>query len=659
MFLLIPIVMIGWIPVILLIFSALPPRRAVILAFVLAWLFLPCAGYSLPGVPDYTKRSATSLGVILGTALFRSDLLFALRPRWFDVPMAAWCLCPIASSLSNGLGLYDGLSVSFEFFVTWGLSYLIGRVYFTRIEHLREMAIGIVEGGLIYVPLCLWELRMSPQIHRIVYGFDPSGWGEVVHGGYRPKAFMFSALELGVWMTATSTTGFWLWASGAIDEHWRFPFKWLLIPLVITTVLCKVAGAWFLLILGVALWYLLKWSGSRLPLLVLVLVPTLYLATRATGIWSGNQAVELIRSVLGERRADSFGTRVFNENQLSAKALQMPVFGWGGWSRARVMNDEGKDVCITDGLWVIALGNHGLVGLTSFYSALLLPMILLYNRLPARALLTPTVAPTCVLAILLNLYAIDCLANGMVNPIYTLVLGGLTGVLGTLDQIESSYQNAQNRAGLSEVLEEFRRSKHQRMDRGGTFHESGPDPREEAAIRLGLLGRSLMEHGMTQEAEEAWHSALQHWAGLAADYPDDPEYRTCWLDGLNDTAWSLLTLPGLEPGNVSRAIQLAEQTVGLEPDGATYWNTLGIAYHRAGDWKAAIHALERSMELSAGGTSFDYYFLAMACWNHGDREQARLWYSRANSWMDAHSPEHADLLRFRAEARSLVESSRV
>ncbi len=41
--------------------------------------------------------------------------------------MAVWCACPIASSLTNGLGLYDGLSASFGRFVMWGLPYLLGR----------------------------------------------------------------------------------------------------------------------------------------------------------------------------------------------------------------------------------------------------------------------------------------------------------------------------------------------------------------------------------------------------------------------------------------------------------------------------------------------------------------------------------------------------
>jgi tetratricopeptide (TPR) repeat protein len=161
---------------------------------------------------------------------------------------------------------------------------------------------------------------------------------------------------------------------------------------------------------------------------------------------------------------------------------------------------------------------------------------------------------------------------------------------------------------------------------------------------------------MVREAEEARFTAMQLWAGLAAEYPDEFEYRTRWLDGLNDSAWTLISHPGLDNRNIARAIQLAEQAITLEPESATYWNTLGIAYFRARDWKAAIHALGQAVELSGGGTSFDHFFLAMAWWQQGDKEQAHHWYWRGNAWMEEHNPDHETLSRFREEATALLDS---
>ena len=71
----------------------------------------------------------------------------------------------------NGIGVYDGASMVLTQMFTWGLPYLIGRIYFNDLESLRELAIGMFLGGLIYVPLCIIDMRMSPQLHVWVYGF--------------------------------------------------------------------------------------------------------------------------------------------------------------------------------------------------------------------------------------------------------------------------------------------------------------------------------------------------------------------------------------------------------------------------------------------------------------------------------------------------------
>ena len=169
------IALFGWIPVILLLFATLPSRRAVVAASISAWLFLPVAQFPLPGLPDYTKVSATTAGLLLGTVLFDGGRFSGLRLRWFDLPILVWCVIPFASSVANSLGAYDGLSGVVNRTLTWALPYLIGRAYFSDLDGLRELATGILVGGLIYMPLCLWEIRMSPQLHRVIYGYAPSG----------------------------------------------------------------------------------------------------------------------------------------------------------------------------------------------------------------------------------------------------------------------------------------------------------------------------------------------------------------------------------------------------------------------------------------------------------------------------------------------------
>ena len=59
-----------------------------------------------------------------------------------------------------------------------------------------------VLGGLIYVPLCLFEVRMSPQLHNMVYGFAQHSFGQTVRGGgWRPMVFMQHGLAVGLFMS--------------------------------------------------------------------------------------------------------------------------------------------------------------------------------------------------------------------------------------------------------------------------------------------------------------------------------------------------------------------------------------------------------------------------------------------------------------------------
>jgi hypothetical protein len=87
---------------------------------------------------------------------------------------------------------------------------------------------------------------------------------------------------------------------------------------------------------------------------------------------------------------------------------------------------------------------------------------------------------------------------------------------------------------------------------------------------------------------------------------------------------------------------------------AGIWNSLGIAYYRAGDWQPAVTALKKSMELREGGDCYDWFFLAMAHWKLGHKEEARKWHGQASAWMEQKEYGDPRLRRFRAEAAALL-----
>lgn len=425
--LLVPIMLFGWIPFVLMLFGLIAtPRRAVIVAYLFGLLFLPSYGYVIPGLPNYTKMTATSVGVLLGILMVDHAVITRFRPSWVDLPMFIFCLSPAMASLANGLGAYDAMSGAVHHLILWGLPFFIGRIYFNNIPALRELAIGIFIGGLIYTPLCLWEVRMSPQLNYEVYGFYAAPFREALRwGGFRPLVFMHDGLMLSMWMAMSGLLGWWLWVGGRLKAIWGIPTGLLAAAVIVTAVLCRSTGAVILLVAGLSTLFCLKFLRTRLLIVLIIVAPLVYVGLRATQTWSLKHVVEVVHD-LNPRRAQSLEFRLVNEDRLAQKALQRPIFGWGGYGRSRVHNS------ITDGLWIITLGKTGFVGLAGLLGFLLLPMVVMLIRLPRSALLDPAWAAPVGIGIVLVLHMIDSLMNAFINPLFVLAAGGATGIAAIL-----------------------------------------------------------------------------------------------------------------------------------------------------------------------------------------------------------------------------------
>jgi tetratricopeptide (TPR) repeat protein len=138
-------------------------------------------------------------------------------------------------------------------------------------------------------------------------------------------------------------------------------------------------------------------------------------------------------------------------------------------------------------------------------------------------------------------------------------------------------------------------------------------------------------------------------AKFPADHPLTLEY-------MNSLAWVLANCPDPKYRDPQRAIDLAQKAINAAPKKqGGLWNTLGVAHYRAGNWKAAVAALEKSTALGKGGTSYDWFCLAMAQWQLGNKPEAHRWHVRAIQWMDQNHSEEPELLRFRGEAEELLQ----
>jgi tetratricopeptide (TPR) repeat protein len=125
-----------------------------------------------------------------------------------------------------------------------------------------------------------------------------------------------------------------------------------------------------------------------------------------------------------------------------------------------------------------------------------------------------------------------------------------------------------------------------------------------------------------------------HFAQAQTDLQTALKLAPANADVHNLLAWQLANCPEAKLRDPVRAIELSKKAIALEPKEGSFWNTLGVAHYRAGEEKAAIAALNKSMKLRNGGDAFDYLFLAMAHQNLGESDEARKWYDRATEWLE-------------------------
>ena len=188
------------------------------------------------------------------------------------------------------------------------------------------------------------------------------------------------------------------------------------------------------------------------------------------------------------------------------------------------------------------------------------------------------------------------------------------------------------------------------------------------------LGDALSRKGSVDEALAAYEEAVRldpncptGQAGLAgtlvrlgkdreaiAAYKEAVRLKGDFDEAHNSLAWLLATAADPALREPARAVELAKRAVELAPQEGTYWNTLGAARLRAGDPRSARSDLMKSMELRRGGDAYDWFFLAVAYHQLGEKDEARKWHDQATTWTRTNKPADEQLVRFRAEAAHVL-----
>ncbi len=427
------------------------------------------------GLPALDRDTISSLSVLVAVLLFRRDLL-ARRPplrgvEWLVVAMIAG---GFVTALTNGdarytgvrvlpaVPLWGGVSMAADAILLFGLPFYLGRLFYRRPRDLHFLLIALaVAGGLYSLPV-LWEVRMSPHLHYWVYGYQPAEFAMAKRDlwfGWRPMVFVGHGISLAMFVLSALLAAVGLWR--ARSRALGFASSLLPFYLCVLLLLCNSVGA---IVYGVVAAPLAAFTRFRVQLVGIAILAGLivsYPALRALD-WFPTRTLTDVAASFSEARADSLAFRFENEDILVEHARERVWFGWGGYGRNRVYSSEtGADRSVTDGFWIIALGQMGVVGFVCTFGLLLLPVVRA-TRLGRRRPVSAETALVAALAWIVAVNALDLLPNGFLQARTFFFAGALAGAV-------SGWRHTVQRSGSRARGEEVSG----RRSRPGSHHPPG------------------------------------------------------------------------------------------------------------------------------------------------------------------------------------------
>ncbi len=423
-----------WPIAIFLLIKRYPVNHAILMAFVLSVLFLPVITVDPPLLPPLNKDSITSL------SLFTFLLFSGKRIGIFQRSMVSkflW-LFFLASMVSNELNDFPitvGDKVipalkpydTFSTFVRYSLEFMpffLGRRFLNNFIDNEFIFRYMARIGLFYSVLMLFEIRMSPQLHNWIYGFLPTEFIQQIRaGGFRPIVFVGHGLPMAFIFFTFLTGAFSLFKNRVRFTQYSSAF--VIGYMVLVLFLCKTWSAILYACIGGVLINLFIPRVQVKIAMYMVFLVLLFPISRILDIFPTTGTVDLIKEFSSER-AHSVDFRFKNEDVLLNRAMERPWFGWSGWGRNRVFNENGKDLSVTDGKWILIFGINGLVGFIAYYGILILPIY--YANKVIRRVKEPRyqvyiAAQVLILAVCL----IDSIPNTNMGALHLLLAGSLIG----------------------------------------------------------------------------------------------------------------------------------------------------------------------------------------------------------------------------------------
>ncbi len=328
----------AYVPFVFYIAGRFPPAKAAVIGMLGAALVLPVgAGYDLPLLPLLDKQVLPSAALLVALLLKVPRRQAQLSRKFVFGLFALNVLCAIGTFLTNpesysvgvlkqvfmpGLRARDAYSLSI---VTLGyvfLPFYVGAIASRNVSDLESVLRILVKVGLLLSLLCLYEVRMSPRLHEIVYGYAAHGdFGQTRRwGGYRPQVFFYHGLVAAFFMlNATLAT--------TVAFRIRMPLglkflklNWVLPYMMLVLVLCKSTGAIAYATFVVPVMLIFKSRTQLLIAVCLALIVVTYPYTRTTQAFPTDTLLTWAESISVERAA-SLNFRFSHEEHILEKSL--------------------------------------------------------------------------------------------------------------------------------------------------------------------------------------------------------------------------------------------------------------------------------------------------------------------------------------------------
>jgi hypothetical protein len=429
-------VLLSWPLVALWLYSTRSAPVATIWTIFGAFLLLPeRMSIKFEMIPQFDKTTIPSMCALAGCLLSgrrRRNFSIGFGLTEFFVFVAL--IGPFVTSLLNtdavfvggrvlpGVGPYDAFSATESEFLSL-LPFLLGRRYLAG--NTEDVLRALVIAGLCYSLPMLFEIRMSPQLHTWIYGYSPRSFiQQMREGGFRPTVFLGHGLVVAMFTATTVLASATLWRANI--RAIRVPPAGVTVYLGLMLVLCKSLAS---LIYGMVLAPVIVVGKPRSIFRVGLVIACLVIAypVLRTGGYVPTTSVTEIAASINPERSESLKFRYDQEDRLLKRASERIVFGWGRYGRYRLFDeDSGEDVTVTDGHWIITLGQFGIVGFFAEFGLLVLPVF--------RAFFSYRFAATEKdkillggLTLILAISDLDLLPNDTLTPWVWLMAGALLG----------------------------------------------------------------------------------------------------------------------------------------------------------------------------------------------------------------------------------------